>query len=168
MIAYKPSFKKIQNTENQNDSFIFETTHCKVGVPNTPHVSRKDGGHLVVFTKRVVAERFELTEEEAWDLMRVCMCLGRSMTEALTENGIKIETINYQDNGNWYFLRGCEKPELHVHLYGRARDSIYQEFGQSLYFPNPNDNPDFYNRNEPLSRCELDKIMELFEKYYLG
>ena len=168
MNTYTPYFKRIKPTDRTQDRFIFETTHCKVGVPNTPHVTREDGGHLVVFTKRVVAERFELTDEEAWDLMRVSMCLGRAMTEALTDNGIKIETINYQDNGNWYFWRGNEKPELHVHLYGRVRDSIYQEFGQSLYFPNPNDNPEFYTRNEPLNRHDLDKIVELFEKYYLG
>ena len=150
------------DTNASGDKFLFETDHCLIAIPQRPHVSREEGGHMVIFPKRAVAERFEQTEEEAIDMLLTSMRLGRAMTEVLCEEGIEIRTINYQDNGNWYFLRGEEKPSLHLHLYGRVPGTVNQIFGESLYFPDPNDHPEFYDRNEPLNDEEAEKIFARF------
>ena len=47
------------------------------------------------------------------------------MKHALAEQGIKLGRINYQDNGNW-------KPELHIHLYGRALNAKYHPYGHPI------------------------------------
>ena len=43
------------------------------------------------------------------------------MSVGLKNRGIELGRINYQDNGNW-------RQELHIHLYGRAKNSKYQKF----------------------------------------
>ena len=145
------------------DKMLFETDFCCIAAPQRPHVSREEGGHLVIFMKRKVSERYELTEEEACELMLVSIRLGLAMTLAMADNGIVLRTINYQDNGNWAFLRGEAKPTLHVHLYGRAENTQNQIFGESLYFPDPNDHPDFYDKNEPLTEDECQLVFEYFK-----
>lgn len=47
------------------------------------------------------------------------------MKDGLEERGIDLGRINYQDNDNW-------KPELHVHLYGRAIDASHQIYGEPV------------------------------------
>ena len=43
----------------------------------------------------------------------------------MKNRGINIERINYQDNGNWAYLKGT-KPMFHIHLYGRTKESKVQ------------------------------------------
>ena len=50
------------------------------------------------------------------------------MQTVLARRGIPIGRINYNDNGNW-------RHELHVHLYGRARDAKRQPYGHFLQLP---------------------------------
>ena len=150
------------DTNTSGDKILFETEHCQIAIPQRPHVSREEGGHMVIFPKRAVAERFEQTEEEAIDMLLTSMRLGQAMTEVLCEAGIDIRTINYQDNGNWSFLRGEDKPSLHLHLYGRVPNTAYQTFGESLHFPDPNDQPEFYDRNVPLTEEDAEKIFARF------
>lgn len=147
------------------DIIVFETEYCKIGVPNPPHVSREDGGHMVIFPKRKVRERWELPEMEAVEMMLVSRALGRAMTEVLTEEDIIIQTINYQDNGNWAFLRG-EDTSFHIHLYGRAANSKNQVPGEALFFPYIKEHPFFYERNVRLRDEEIEKIVALFQRYY--
>lgn len=150
------------DTNAAGDKILFETEHCRIAIPQRPHVSREEGGHMVIFPKRKVSERFELTEAEAYDMLITSIRLGRAMTEVLGSQGVDIKTINYQDNSNWSFLRGDDKPSLHLHLYGRVPDTVYQTFGQSLYFPDPNDHPEFYDRNIPLTDEDTEKIFMRF------
>ena len=93
-----------------------------------PHVSRGDGGHLVINPRVPVEDRTELTRDQAVELMKLTMVAGEAMRTVLTARGIDIGRINYQDNGNW-------RAELHVHLYGRARGAKLQPYGHALAFP---------------------------------
>ena len=153
-----------QEATPAGDSIVAETKHCKIGVPQRPHVSREEGGHIVIFPKRAVAERQDLTYDEAVDVMMTSIQLGQAMTEVLTAAGIPIRTINYQDNGNWCFLRGEPHASFHVHLYGRAENTEYQTFGESLCFPDPNERPGFYDRNKPLTSEDIEKILARFKE----
>ena len=38
--------------------------------------------------------------------MRLSMLISEAMIEGMKNRGINIERINYQDNGNWAYLKG--------------------------------------------------------------
>ena len=91
-------------------------------------MSRGDGGHLIINPKVVVEDRTHLSREQAVELVKLTMVAGEAMQTVLTQRGIDIGRINYQDNGNW-------RHELHVHMYGRARGATLQIWGHPLAFP---------------------------------
>jgi diadenosine tetraphosphate (Ap4A) HIT family hydrolase len=107
---------------------VLEAQHFTIMVIDHPHVSRRDGGHLVINPRVAVEDRTRLTREQAIELAKLTMVAGEAMKTVLTRRGVAIGRINYQDNGNW-------REELHVHLYGRARDATLQPYGHSLAFP---------------------------------
>ena len=107
---------------------VFESRHFLIVSPEHPHVSRRDGGHLIINPRAAVEDRTQLSREQAVELVKLTMVAGEAMKTVLTRKGIAIGRINYQDNGNW-------RHELHVHLYGRARDAARQPWGQPLSFP---------------------------------
>ena len=107
---------------------VFEAKHFTIFVPDRPHVSREDGGHLVVNPRVSVPDRTHLTAEQAIELVKLTMVAGEAMKTVLAARGIEIGRINYQDNGNW-------RHELHVHLYGRARGAKLQPYGHFLQLP---------------------------------
>jgi diadenosine tetraphosphate (Ap4A) HIT family hydrolase len=107
---------------------VFESEHFEIVVLAHPHVSRNDGGHLVINPKVAVEDRTQLPRERAVELMKLTMVAGEAMKTVLTRAGVDIGRINYQDNGNW-------RHELHVHLYGRARSATIQTYGHALAFP---------------------------------
>ena len=84
--------------------------------------------------------------------------LGYAMREVLTAHDIDLYRINYQDNGNWAFLRGDSHPLMHIHLYGRVKNETRQSYGQALVFPDPGD--EYYRGLVPVP----DEILyEIFE-----
>jgi diadenosine tetraphosphate (Ap4A) HIT family hydrolase len=107
---------------------FFESTHFNITAPERPHVSRSDGGHLIINPKVRVEDRTHLTREQAIELVKLTMVAGEAMKIVLSRRGIEIGRVNYQDNGNW-------RHELHVHLYGRARDAKRQPWGTFLQLP---------------------------------
>jgi diadenosine tetraphosphate (Ap4A) HIT family hydrolase len=107
---------------------IIETKHFEITAPERPHVSRGDGGHLIINPKLPVEDRTRLSREQAIELVKLTMVVGEAMKTVMTRRGIDIGRINYQDNGNW-------RHELHVHVYGRARGAKIQPFGHALAFP---------------------------------
>jgi diadenosine tetraphosphate (Ap4A) HIT family hydrolase len=109
-------------------TIVYESTHFEIVVPERPHVTRSDGGHLIINPKVAVDDRTKLTRDQAIELMKLTMVAGEAMTTVLTSRGIPIGRINYQDNGNW-------RHELHVHLYGRSRDAKIQPWGTFLQIP---------------------------------
>ncbi len=107
---------------------VFDSENFVLSTPEQPHVSRGDGGHLIVNPKVPVEDRTGLSRDKAVELMKLTMVAGEAMKNVLTQSGVDIGRINYQDNGNW-------RHELHVHLYGRARSATIQTYGHPLAFP---------------------------------
>ena len=107
---------------------IYETPNFTISTPDQPHVSRGDGGHMVINPKVTVEDRTHLSRALAIELMKLTMVAGEAMKTVMTRNGIDIGRINYQDNGNW-------RHELHIHLYGRARGATLQTYGHPLALP---------------------------------
>ncbi len=104
---------------------IVETDNFTLGNHEAPEVGRTDGGHLVINPKVTVADRSELSPELVKEMALFTVVAGRALKDGLAERGIKIGRVNYQDNGNW-------RPELHIHIYGRAYDAKYQIYGQPI------------------------------------
>lgn len=146
-----------------NEELFYETTNFAVFAPTKPHVSREEGGHLCIVHKEAkkYKSRLDLTPREAKELIRLSMLAGEAMLRGLKNRGIEIARINYQENGNWSFLRH-EQPFFHLHLYGRTTDSHRQHWGEALYLPDPNTN--FYNCNIPLNRDDISEILSQFKK----
>lgn len=134
---------------------IFETKNFIVEVVGRPHVSRMEGGHIVIEPKVFVSEQTQLTPQLAIELIRLTMVTGEAMTTALNKRGIDIGRINYQENGNWGVFRP-EGPRLHVHLYGRAKSATIQKYGEALTLPKPTTG--FYDSFEPLNDDDVEEI----------
>ena len=107
---------------------VYEARYFTIVVPDHPHVTRADGGHLIINPKVAVNDRTQLSREQAIELMKLTMVAGEAMATVLPRKGIDIGRINYNDNGNW-------RHELHVHLYGRARSATIQPWGTFLQIP---------------------------------
>lgn len=152
-----------------NDVIIYETDNFFVFVPEKPHISREEGGHLCIAGKKEgFTSRLNLSPSEAKEFIRLSMLIGEAMILGLLNNGISISRINYQENGNWAFLKD-EKPFFHLHLYGRATDARHQKWGEALYFPDPKSS--YYDNNLPLNHLDITEIqkqiknLENLEKY---
>lgn len=150
------------------DYLVYQTEHFTVEVPGSPHIDRRDGGHLVIYPKTPVKDRTQLSPALAIELMKLTMVAGEAMETALNRRGIDVVRINYQDNGNWGF-HNAQGPRMHIHLYGRARSSKMQKHGEALYLPR--EEPGFYDDVQMLDaddvmeiRSELERLMKS-EKY---
>lgn len=108
-------------------AIIYEARHFVLRTLDQPHVSREDGGHIVIDPRVAVEDRTQLTREQAIELVKLTMVGGTALKTVLGQSGIDIGRINYQDNGNW-------RAELHVHIYGRALNAKRQPYGHSLDF----------------------------------
>lgn len=142
------------------EEIIFETEHFKLIPANKPHISREEGGHLVIFYKdksKGYSSRLDFTPEEAKEAMYLSMIGSEAMLNVLPKYGINIQRINYQENGNWAYLRG-ENPVFHIHLYGRTPEAVNQPWGQALYFPTQGS--DFYKSNIPFTEEEVLALKE--------
>lgn len=137
-------------------AIFFETKNFTVDAWHEPHVSRTDGGHIIVKPKKPVENRWDLESKKAIELMKLSMILGEAMTRALNKQGIPVERINFQDNGNWAV--GTKRgPRFHLHLYGRAKNSVHQKRGEALYFPDKK--TEFYKKLEPLNEGDVQEIL---------
>ncbi|MBW2992521.1 HIT domain-containing protein [Candidatus Woesearchaeota archaeon] len=126
-----------------------------------PHIDRKDGGHLVIIPRKHVTDRKDFTKNEANEFMLLSMLIGNTMENALPKNGIDLAIINYQDNGNWS-VDSPIGPHLHLHLYGRARNSKKQKHGQALVFPPKGDS--YYKTNKPLNKKDEQLLKQEINK----
>lgn len=106
-------------------AYIYETENFILESHEHPEVDRLEGGHLKISPKIVVEDRTKLTPKQAIELMRLTIAAGEAMIQAMKQIGVDIGRINYQDNGN-------RIPELHIHLYGRAKDAKMQKYGNPI------------------------------------
>lgn len=137
----------------QNDCF-------EIRLPGKPHVSREEGGHLVVYPKRDAHFRSELTMSEASSLGVLLQAIEVAYIRALNDVGTQVVWINFQDNGNWSLLKGDSR-HFHVHVYGRCLQEQKQAPGQALYLPDPNS--EYYSSNVPLRRNEIAMFVNYLE-----
>lgn len=151
------------NTIIKNMNIIYESRHFIVEVPSFPLIDRADGGHIVINPKVRVSDLPTLTNVQAIELMQLIRVAGKAMEITMNKQGVDIGRINYQDNGNWgVFLP--EGPYQHFHIYGRAKSAKKQPYGQSLFFPHKNENPDFYKDNLPLTPEDIIAIRKQMEE----
>lgn len=136
---------------------IYETDNFIVFVPKRPHISREEGGHLVIKPKVHYVSRIDLPISLAKEAMMLTMLIGEAMTKGLKRTGIEIGRLNIQDNGNWAYLRG-EEFSFHIHIYGRVLESKIQKYGEALYFPDPK--TDFYDNFKPLNENDIIEIQK--------
>ena len=113
-----------------NDAYVLcETEEARVLLPPRPHISPRDGGHLVATPKVHVRSRRDLPAEA----LRSVELLTMVAADAL-EAVFGTEWFNYQENGNW----GLDRPSrqhMHVHVYGRTAHAGDQPYGEALRFP---------------------------------
>ncbi len=147
-------------------SIIYQTNKFIVEAPEKPHVDRNDGGHIKIYPKERLADRQALFSKEAIELMRLTMVVGDAMTQIMNEHGVDIERINYQDNGNWSVFKP-EGPYLHIHLYGRAKSAKVHKYGQACYFPHREEQPEYYQDFEPLTKGDVKDINRRIKKLFL-
>ncbi len=143
---------------------IYKTNNFVILIPKLPHVSREEGGHIFISPKVSVVDRTELPPKIAIELMRLTMILGEAMVMGLNKQGIDIGRIHYQDNGNWDLFKPTG-PQLHIHLYGRAKNSTIQKYGEALRFPLPNTG--FYDTLKPFNQKDLEVIKSEMDKLFL-
>lgn len=151
-------------------SLIYQTEFFFVETPEQPLVTRADGGHITITPKKRLADRTQLTPGLAIELMFLTMLVGEAMTAGLRVRGIDIGRINYQDNGNWGVFKP-EGPYLHYHLYGRAKNAVFQKYGEACNFPLRETG--FYDSFQPLDKGDIQEIQKqihlllLQQKYQL-
>lgn len=140
---------KIKDIIFEDDSFVVATLI-------RPHIDRKDGGHIIVYLKSNNWINFsDLPQDIATGLVLLAMRVGKAMLQSLNENGIDVGTINYQINGNWS-VRCDSRDPIHLHIYGRAKSSVNQKYGESLFLPLPSTG--FYDGFSPLSDADIESI----------
>ena len=106
-------------------AIIYESANFLLESHEQPEVDRLEGGHIKISPKVSVVDRTQLTPKQAIELIRMTIVAGKALVAGMKKQGISIGRINYQDNGNW-------KPQLHIHLYGRATTAIMQKYGDPI------------------------------------
>lgn len=148
------------------DHEILSTENFSIVTINPPHVSREDGGHIVIVCKDESIQSYEdMNDALSFELSILARLTGAGLKKALdmdcTDNGI----INYQINGNWS-INSNEKDPLHLHVYGRSKHSTNQKYGEALYLPKPDTG--FYKNNTCLNindiRIIKDHILNNLQK----
>lgn len=139
-------------TFHETKNFYVETSTEK-----PPHVSREDGGHIVIRPKKKVSDRTKLDKKKAIELMKLTMVAGEAFQTAMKKQGVDVGRLNYQDNGNWSVFKPGGPP-LHIHIYGRAKSAKIQKYGDALYFPQRSTG--FYKKNKPLTPEDTAEIQK--------
>lgn len=145
------------------DKVITTSDNFCVATIKQPHIDRKDGGHIVIASINPQYKSLsDIPNELAKELIVLAKYCAKAMIDALKCKGIDIELVNFQINGNWSFDLP-NRDVFHMHIYGRARSSKKQKFGQALYFPACNSG--FYDDLENLTNEDIMAIRNELKKY---
>ncbi len=146
------------HTKNTN-LLIYETNHFTLEIHPKPFVSREEGGHLRIFPKDKarISDRRDFTVQEATEFMKLSMIAGEALQTAMNKRGIPVVKINYCDLGNWAFKRN-EKPVLHLHIFGRAKNAKIQIFPEAVQLPDRSTG--FYDNFKPLNNHDIKAIKQ--------
>jgi len=116
-----------------NEVILGTKTFC-IEVPERPFVDREDGGHLRIMSKIKAKDRTELNTEQTMEYALLSEVAGKALELGMSERGIEIGNINWQEMGNWSVF----KPEgitLHMHIFGRATKAKTQKYGEAVKLP---------------------------------
>lgn len=97
---------------------LWSNDKFKVFTPSNPHLTQKEGLHVVVRPKSKINKAWEdpeLSAETFKVAAKVCQVM---------ENLKLAPWFNIQANGNWHFLTGKE-PNFHVHIYARRKGETW-------------------------------------------
>jgi diadenosine tetraphosphate (Ap4A) HIT family hydrolase len=144
-------------------AMIYISENFFVEAVEKPHIDRDDGGHINIYPKIKILDRQQLTPKQAIELMRLTIVVGQAMTKIMNEHEVDIGRLNYQDNGNWTVFNP-EGSYLHIHLYGRAKSAKIHKYGQACYFPQKEENPEYYENFKPLNEDDVKDIKNEIEK----
>jgi diadenosine tetraphosphate (Ap4A) HIT family hydrolase len=143
-------------------ALIYETENFIVESHEKPFVARTDGGHIRIRVKdKSITDRTKLEPKLAIEMMRLTMIAGEALEISMNNLGIPVVKINYQDMGNWVFKIG-DKPFLHIHVLGRAKNAVKQPWPESVYLPDRKTG--FYDGFEPLNEGDIKEIRKNIEK----
>ena len=138
------------------ERYILDTVNCSIVTIMPPHIAREDGGHIVIVCKNYSDVSYEdIPEEIAIELSILSRLTGSALKKALIKDNIEVGIVNYQINGNWS-VNTDKKDPLHLHVYGRAKNSKNQKYGEALYLPKPTTG--FYNNYTGLSDSDINCI----------
>lgn len=140
---------------------IFETENFIVRSANHPHVSREEGGHILIKVKdESISDRTKLTPQLAIELMRLSMIVGEAFAKGMQNRGVEIVKVNYQDMGNWPYKEG-KQPVCHYNIYGRVWGAKKQPFPEAVYLPDMKSG--FYDGFAPLTDEDCQEISRQIE-----
>jgi diadenosine tetraphosphate (Ap4A) HIT family hydrolase len=142
------------------NKIIFETETFSVEAPEKPFVDREDGGHLRIMSRLKVKDRTELDFEQTVEYALLSEVVGKALELAMTDRGIVIGNINWQEMGNWSVF----KPEgitLHMHIFGRAKNAKTQKNGEAVQLPFRDTG--FYDTFKKLDDEDIIKIKQIIE-----
>lgn len=145
----------VQENYYQGMKEIYQTDNFVVVAPSKPLVSREEGGHLKIYPKERIKDRTEMTKELAQEFIELTMLIGKALTRAMTNRGLEITRINYQEMGNWAFK--TDKTEhFHLHIFGRAKSAKHQPYTEAVYLPDRSTG--FYDEFKPLNQEDITEI----------
>lgn len=146
---------------------IAKTDNFTVKVPNLPHITRDEGGHIFVETNNERENRWEFNERESMEQAWLTQLAAEAYWSVMKDE-LSLYKLNLQDNGNWAFIDD-RKALFHVHIYGRSErekdDDTSQSYGQALSFPWRDTG--YYDDFAPLSEKDVREIaaeMEMLSK----
>ena len=140
------------------ERIIYKTDNFSVKVPNIPHITREEGGHIFIeANNHSISERSQLSPSQIVEMSWLLAITSQAYWNVMKNIGIMLYRLNYQDNGQWAFIRN-ETPVLHIHIYGRAIGETNQEYGQALYLPYPDTK--FYDNFIPLNEEDISLLRE--------
>lgn len=135
------------------DREILSTENFSIVTINPPHVSREDGGHIVIVCKVESIKTYEdMNDALSFELSILARLTGAGLKKALNMDYLSNGIVNYQINGNWS-IDSIERDPLHLHVYGRSKHSINQKYREALYLPKPDTG--FYKNNTCLNLNDI-------------
>ena len=83
------------------DGIVYKTQNFTVKAPEVPHVPREDGGHVFIEANDPhCCDRTQLTADQAIECAWLTMLAGEAYWNVMSERGLDLYRLNYQDNGN--------------------------------------------------------------------
>lgn len=140
----------------REEDIIYETELLIVKRAGLAHVSREDGGHIQILTKRDISERRFMTPPEAVECAWLTNITGQAFERAMNRQGVEVVKVNYYDMANWPFFDPIPKPRFHIHIYGRVWGSEKQPFPEALTLPRKGDS--YYTQTIRLSDEDMGAI----------